>query len=215
MKQYKSKLLLYQLYIKEGKSTVEISKIFKCSKSTINNWLIKYNIQIRTLSESCKGKKHQARPLNERFWEKVEIREKNKCWNWTGGCSLNGYGQISKNGKQKSAHRISWELHYGKISDGMHVCHKCDNKQCVNPYHLFLGTHQDNMVDRDKKGRQSIGENRPTSKLTKKQVLEIIDQYTGKRGEQIKLAKKYGVSKTAIGHVIHNRTWRHLLNNYG
>lgn len=91
--------------------------------------------------------------VEERFWAKVVKTE--GCWKWTAKRDRNGYGRFSPNGQysQTVAHRFSWELHNGPIPEGMLVCHHCDNPECTNPSHLFLGTPQDNMDDKVRKGR--------------------------------------------------------------
>ncbi len=94
---------------------------------------------------------------------------------WTGGKQVSGYGMAyhhDENGKSvyKPAHRASYELTYGPIPDGLDVLHRCDNPPCVNPAHLFLGTHAENMVDRNTKGRQARGERHPHAKLTAEDV---------------------------------------------
>jgi len=86
-----------------------------------------------------------------RFLEK--ILKSDGCWQWIAASRGNGYGCMKVNRKVIDAHRLSWEIHFGKIPDGLLVCHTCDNKKCVNPAHLFLGTHSDNMQDCLKKGR--------------------------------------------------------------
>jgi len=92
-------------------------------------------------------------PLMERFEEKVELIPFSTCHFWTGALDRSGYGQIYKDGKTEYAHRIAYELYIGPIANDLQVLHKCDNPICVRIEHLFLGTHQDNMDDKMKKGR--------------------------------------------------------------
>jgi HNH endonuclease len=97
-------------------------------------------------------------PLSLRFWAKVN-RQPHGCWLWTGATAGHmGYGTIGAGGGTKLvAHRLSWELHHRKpIPDGMLVCHHCDTPRCVRPDHLFLGTHDDNMLDAAVKGRKGF-----------------------------------------------------------
>ena len=101
-----------------------------------------------------KGKLHV--PLAVRFEQKYITEPNTGCWIWIAALSNKGYGKIGRGMRQdghEPAHRISWELNYGPIPEGLHVLHKCDNPPCVNPNHLFLGTHGDNMRDSVTKGR--------------------------------------------------------------
>lgn len=89
------------------------------------------------------------------FWSKVLVGDKLDCWLWFGSKQKNGYGNMCIGNKQThSAHRVSYIIHKGKIPDGFSVMHKCDNKLCVNPNHLSIGTHKDNSHDMLKKGRK-------------------------------------------------------------
>lgn len=90
------------------------------------------------------------RPFNERFLR--NIKKTKACWNWIGKLNNSGYGSIKK-GRTSGAHRISYEIRNGPIPKGYYVLHKCDNRICVNPDHLWIGTQSDNMIDCQKKGR--------------------------------------------------------------
>ncbi len=88
------------------------------------------------------------------FWSRVQVSQPHECWPWRGHVKKNGYGAWSiHHGVTVHAHRVAWELTYGAIPDGQFVCHSCDYRQCCNPQHLWLGTHQDNMDDARRKGR--------------------------------------------------------------
>jgi hypothetical protein len=96
----------------------------------------------------------QAKTVVERFWSYVKKGEQNECWNWVNRTKWQRYGRL-RNGKKKVyVHRLSYEIHIGPIPEGMEVCHTCDNGYCVNPNHLFLGSHKNNMEDMVSKGRQ-------------------------------------------------------------
>jgi hypothetical protein len=146
-------------------------------------------------------------PLHERFFSKVD--KKDSCWIWTGARDAReGYGVFWYQGRSQRAHRVSWEIHFGSIPDGMKVCHKCDTPSCVNPSHFFLGTDADNVADRNRKGRQAHlrCEQAGNSKLTEQQVKDIRNMYAN-GNTQRGLARIFKVSQHAIWCIVHNRTW--------
>lgn len=141
----------------------------------------------------------------DKFWAKVD--KSGDCWVWTASLTTSGYG----NWNRHRAHRISWELLRGKIMDGMHLLHMCDNRLCVNPDHLFLGTNTDNVKDKVSKGRQQQGNNVHCAKLTPEMVRNIRREYaTGSANQRI-LASMYGVSYQTIQALLTGRTWKHVL----
>lgn len=146
------------------------------------------------------------------FWGKV-IRVKNGCWKWTARKHRQGYGVYKDGHKGKSyyAHRISWTLLVGPIPTGVKVLHKCDNTECSNPDHLFLGTQKDNMQDAERKGRMyhPKGSASHSAKLTDSDVLTILDMLEcGVPGYSI--AAMFNVSKIVIYRIRDNKTWSHL-----
>ncbi len=146
-------------------------------------------------------------PAAERFAEAYMPEPMSGCWIWIGSVKPAGYGQFTWNGRQGYAHRFSWELHNGAIPCGLYVLHICDNRPCVNPEHLFLGTHTDNMRDAAEKGRNKYpvyyGEESPRALLTEQQVLKIfVDGRT-----RVKIAQEYGVDRTTISAIKRGKNW--------
>ena len=149
--------------------------------------------------------------LLERFNAKWVENPETGCWDWTASKTSVGYGRFRVDSKTQGAHRVSYELHVGEIPDGLLVCHRCDNRKCVRPDHLFLGTNADNMRDRDQKGRQWTprGESHGSSKLTQDDVAFIhwaLPRWGYGGGAH--LANFFGVHKTAINKIKKGRTWK-------
>lgn len=133
------------------------------------------------------------------------------CWEWQWGLDSHGYGQMKLNGSSFRAHRASWIKHNGPIPEGLNVLHSCDNRRCINPDHLFLGTHQDNMDDRENKGRGAChkGDNNGRASLSSNDVFRIRARLTEGVSCAI-LAREYNVTWTTIQNIKVGRTWRHL-----
>jgi hypothetical protein len=147
-----------------------------------------------------------------RFWSKVETGEIDECWECVAMYLIkSGYGQFGVKRKIMLAHRFSYQLFHNRlIKDKMFICHKCDNPKCVNPHHLFEATHQENMIDRDNKGRGQKGENHGLSKLNEIQVLEIRAKYKNGGTTQRQLGREYGVNHTLIGNIINRKLWKQV-----
>lgn len=142
------------------------------------------------------------------IWDKVYVKRENECWEWLGDKDKHGYGRITYEGKRQLVTRVLWKLMNDLIPDGMCICHTCDNPSCLNPKHLFLGSHHDNMVDMKKKGRGRgkimYGVDNPKTKLTEVQIREIRKRRNnGERG--IDLAKEFGVTPTLICSIFKGR----------
>ena len=146
----------------------------------------------------------------EKFTENIQKTE--SCWIWQGFTLGDGYGGLIVDGKKVYAHRLSFDLHKGTIPPGMYVLHKCDVRKCVNPDHLFLGSHADNMRDKAKKGRvvKLFGERSGRAKLTESDVLQIRKAYAAGGVTQQELADQYGVTKALVGQVVRRVVWPHI-----
>jgi hypothetical protein len=129
------------------------------------------------------------------------------CWLWLGYVNRDGYGTLTHHGRVYMAHRFSWALHRGEIPSGMLVLHKCDTPACINPDHLFLGTHTDNQADKMRKGRYGqYGEDNNSAKLTEADALFIREDL---RKPSV-IAKDYGVSRQIVWKIKTRQNWAHL-----
>jgi hypothetical protein len=146
----------------------------------------------------------------KRFWDKVD--KNGQCWKWKAATNANGYGIFGINRGCKLAHRVSYEMAHGPIPEGLCVCHTCDNKPCVNPAHLWVGTVADNNADRDRKGRASggglKGQDHSQAKLTADDVENI--RANEMNLTQRELGEIFGVSQTLISHIIRRKIWSHV-----
>jgi HNH endonuclease len=152
--------------------------------------------------------------LVKRFWEYIKKGEVDECWEWQGAKDTStGYGVIGSGrqgikGRTQRIHRVSWKIHFGDPGD-QYVLHKCDNRPCGNPHHLFLGTHQDNMKDRDQKGRGLMGEQANQAKLTEREVKEIKIRLANRESHR-NIAKLYKVSPSIICRINTGKAWKHV-----
>ena len=148
-----------------------------------------------------------------RFWSKVDRKGPSECWEWTAYRNRKGYGMLNTGGRPRMTmtHRISWQLQGLDIPEGMIICHRCDNPACVNPGHLFLGTHGDNARDRNAKLRAAPrhGGFNGRAKLTEERVRTIRNMVASGL-TQVAVAAQLGIKTSAVNDVM-RRTWRHLL----
>lgn len=141
-----------------------------------------------------------------------------KCWLWTGSSRAQGHGYFWYDGVVGCAHRFSWLASGGEIPDGLHVLHKCDNGRCVNPDHLFLGTHDDNMQDMIRKGRQRdsesrskqmTGEGNHQAKLTEDDVRKIRAMRAQTPRPTIQsISNCFGASHASVKSLLRGKTWK-------
>lgn len=150
--------------------------------------------------------------INQTDLEKIYSRvdKSGACWIWLGGTDKNGYGLFRLQGKTVRVTRAVWKLHNkAPLRESQHVLHHCDNPRCVNPDHLFVGTHAQNMADMADKHRayKPAGTLNPTALLNYAKAQEIREE-SAKGVTQGILATRYGVSRGAIYHILAGRTWQ-------
>ena len=158
----------------------------------------------------------------ERFWEKVDVGEDTECWPWTACSDVDGYGWFSyksvmatQKNKTVMAHRYSAQLKFGDLGDKL-VRHTCDNRTCVNPSHLILGTPADNSADMIERNRQARGEKAPSAVLTDEQARQILLRYKEDKdagkvyGSLERIAKDFKVSKQSVYRITSRQSYKHL-----
>jgi hypothetical protein len=175
--------------------------------------------------------KPRRRPSAEdRFWPKVDKQgpivstKLGPCWMWIASCFWDGYGIFGVVRTSWKAHRFSWQLAHGAIPKGLHCLHRCDNRRCVNPAHLFLGTNTDNFRDKMKKGRQATGA-RNGARLHPERLVRGDAHWCAKLSAEkvrssrrlraagwrvTRIATKFGVTGATIHSVLRGKTWAHV-----
>jgi hypothetical protein len=168
--------------------------------------------------KGCSGRP-RTDPI-KRFWSHVNKNGpihpvlKTKCWVWTSTINKkSGYGQITLPGHlKKYAHRFSWEIHFESIPEGLNVCHKCDNRLCVNPDHIFIGTDFDNEQDKWRKGRgkHPIGELNGYAKLTVNEVIQIRQLYATGKHTYVSIANIFHITFQTVHSIVKYKIWKHI-----
>lgn len=149
----------------------------------------------------------KTRPLADRFWAKVHKSE--GCWLWIGSLTYSGYGHLQRGRAGEgwiNAHRASWELHFGPIPKDVLVLHACDNRRCVRPDHLFLGSPRDNTADMYAKGRAAIGVKHGNAVLTP----ETVKWIRNTPWPIIRMARHLGLNRTTVRDALRKKTWKHV-----
>lgn len=136
--------------------------------------------------------------LLSRFLPKITVCKSSGCWNWTACTQSNGYGRFNLRCKTMGAHRASYLLFKGNIPDNFDVCHECDNRKCVNPNHLFLGSREENMQDAVSKNRQAKGFKLPHTKLFRYELQAIAILENEYKFNSLHLSEYFGVCRPYI-----------------
>ena len=162
--------------------------------------------------------------LRMRLWKHISINHETGCWEWVGAKFKSGYGVIVLD-RYRRAHRVAYESYKGSIPEGLCVCHTCDFPACVNPDHLFAGTHAENMRDMGRKGRASNenalkalaldpvkGERHGMSRCTEAQVIEMRAMRSEKGITYTEMAARFGINYSTAAMAVTGKTWAHLPN---
>lgn len=143
--------------------------------------------------------------LRGRFFASVAIPDnQDECWIWTGCRTSTGYGKASMLNRPLKAHRVSWLIHQGDIPAGLYVCHTCDNRICVNPSHLFLGTDLDNIKDAKIKKRFAHGERNARCRLSARQISQIRDMVSS-GVKQVRVSESFGITHQHVSKIINGQ----------
>lgn len=149
------------------------------------------------------------------FWERVDIRNHTECWEWIGLLNTHGYGQARFDGKNMNASRAAWMIFHGEVPGGLVVCHKCDNRKCCNPYHMFVGTQGDNVRDCNQKGRGrshfvcGSAHPRVNAKLDLDKVAKAKRLYEA-GVTQVEIGRMFGVDSSVISRAVRGKSWVHV-----
>lgn len=160
-------------------------------------------------SRPCFFKAQNGRPFLSRLFATIQIDPVTRCWIWTGSRDTGGYGLVNQDptNRNKKVHRVVYETAIGEIPEGHHVLHRCDVPACCNPFHLFTGTRQDNVDDRELKGRNNP---RPAvaacTRLTEAEVLQIREDPR----TQDEIARSFGIAQTTVSAIKTRRNWSHV-----
>lgn len=146
---------------------------------------------------------------SKKLFNKIMPEPNTGCWIWIGAYDNTGYGRYKMGNTTEAAHRVLFRLYKDKIQKGFLICHSCDNRFCVNPDHLFAGTHQDNADDMINKKRHIYGEKKWCAKFKESDIINVRNLYDSGI-TQMEIALKYNCSQSHISEITTRKQWKHL-----
>jgi hypothetical protein len=205
----KNKMIAVKKVIYETYNNVEIGKTRV--KQSCNNLLCCNPNHLFIKEKIYKVKAEFTEEYIKSFWEKVNIKSDNECWEWKLSKNAGGYGRVRYKDTMTVANRIAYMIMYGELEFGMCALHSCDNPPCCNPKHLFPGTRIDNVRDMENKGRavHVFGENIKASYLQETDVINIRNLYVIGNITIKELAKQFKISDSTIQNIVVGKTWKY------
>jgi hypothetical protein len=189
----------------------------KSTKPHLFAWALKHGeiINGHSVLRLCQNKgcvnpdHYELKDDEKRFHSKYKKGSPDECWLWQAALGRRGYGRFQMNKVNQMAHRMAWAFKNGPIAEGLYVLHRCDVPGCVNPAHLYLGTHDDNMRDRNERDRVPKGETCVHSKYKEVDVLKARELYSN--GVTIKeICIIIGIPRSSMSAMLSRRTWKHI-----
>jgi len=198
--------------LKNGEKQANLVNEFGASKATISRIALcrrRGRLQLDPLPPNNYDKVKMGKPMVEMLAERSKLNPDNGCIEWMNSRGRGGYGLFELNGKMHMAHKLSYQTHIGPVPDGLFVLHSCDNARCINPDHLHIGTHEDNMREMVERNRSVRGEKHALSKLTTESVLRIVEGI--KSGmTTIELASEFNICRTTVSSIMQGTIWPHV-----
>lgn len=180
------------------------------NKHLARGWCAKHYQRWKHHGDPLAGRLSPIQNVSERLPKRSKANLITGCIEWQGAYGHNGYGLTKYEKKMVGTHRLAWILAFGPIPEGMCVLHRCDNRKCTNVDHLFLGTIQDNIIDKTHKDRQAKGSKNGNAKLSAPKVKMIRKLHRTGRYTYAQLADRYRMHRTTISDIANRKIWNHV-----